>query len=121
MSKYFTEDEMRCHCCGQLPENGIDQNLYDLLDDIREKVGQPININCAYRCPAHNAEVGGVPNSEHVQGSAADLDATNIGVEELAQIAEALGADGVGRYFNDQFVHTDTRSGRIGDGFRWEG
>lgn len=119
MSKYFTEDEMVCHCCGALPPHGIAQELYDLLDDIRTAVGVPLNVNCAYRCPGHNAEVGGVPNSQHVDGTAADLDATGIGVEVLARAAETAGADGVGRYFDDNFVHVDIRSGRVCDTFRW--
>jgi uncharacterized protein YcbK (DUF882 family) len=37
-------------------------------------------------------------------------------VDELASIAEAAGADGIGRYYGDQFVHVDTR----GYAARWE-
>ena len=120
-SKFFTEDEFRCKCCGQLPSNGVDQNLINLLDDMRAAVGQPLYLNCAYRCDSHNAEVGGVPGSQHNADpcTAADIDATDIGVETLAQIAEACNADGVGRYENSMFVHVDTRSGRVGDNFRW--
>ena len=120
-SRFFTEDEFRCKCCGQLPSNGVDQNLINLLDDMRATVGQPLYLNCAYRCDSHNAEVGGVPGSQHNADpcTAADIDATDIGVEALAQIAESCGADGVGRYENSMFVHVDTRSGRIGDNFRW--
>lgn len=118
-AKYFTTEELACKCCGQVPEQGIDPKLLELLDEIRETAGVPINVNCAYRCPSHNAEVGGVVNSQHVDGTAADLDASSIGVEALAQIAEACGADGVGRYFDDEFVHVDVRSGKIGDNYRW--
>jgi len=121
MSKFFSDGEMACKCCSCLPDAGMDQRLYELLDDMREKAGVPLTINCAYRCPVHNAEVGGVPNSQHVDGTAADIDASDIGVEQLAQIAEACGADGVGRYPEQLFVHVDVRSGRVGDGYRWEG
>jgi uncharacterized protein YcbK (DUF882 family) len=122
-SKHFSEDEFRCKCCGALPPEGIDQNLVNLLDDMRDAVGGPLNLNCGYRCAAHNAEVGGVPNSQHNANpcTAADIDATDVGVEVLAQIAEAAGADGIGRYENDKFLHVDTRSGRIGDTYRWDG
>lgn len=120
-SRFFSEEEFVCHCCGALPPNGISQNLIDLLDDMRATVGQPLYLNCAYRCDSHNAEVGGVPGSQHNADpcTAADIDATDIGVESLAQMAEACGADGVGRYENSCFVHVDCRSGRIGDSFRW--
>ena len=120
MSKYFQESEMVCHCCGCVPAQGIDPKLYELLDQMREAAGVPLNINDGYRCQAHNDSIpGSVPNSQHVDGTAADIDASNIGVEILATIAEACGADGVGRYFGDEFVHVDVRSGKIGETFRW--
>lgn len=118
MSKYFTDDEFKCKCCGQLPENGMDEHLIRLLDSMREAIGFPLYLSCAYRCPSHNAEVGGVPNSQHVQGCAADiLVPEGHNVESLAQVAEICGADGVGRYYNDGFVHVDTR----GEYARWNG
>ena len=109
MSKYFTEDEFRCHCCQGLPEGGIDQRLIETLDIIREALGAPLTVLSGYRCPSHNAEVGGVPNSQHVDGTAADLTYDGIDVDELAQIAEDCGADGIGKYWSQGFVHVDTR------------
>lgn len=107
-----------CKCCGTLPEDGMDQNLIDILNEAEILAEE---INCAYRCPSHNAEVGGEPNSQHLLGTAADVDASEFGVEELALLFEKLGADGIGRYPDDMgnFVHCDTRSGRIGDSWRW--
>ncbi len=67
-SKYFSEEEFVCHCCGALPPNGISQNLINLLDDMRAAVGQPLYLNCAYRCDSHNAEVGGVPEEARPAG-----------------------------------------------------
>lgn len=123
MSKYFEDSEMVCHCCGRLPDAGIDPQLYELLDDMREEAGEPLAINCSYRCYEHNLIVGGVENSEHAQSpcTAADINASCIGVDRLAEIAESCGADGVGRYYDDEFVHVDVRSGRIGDSYRWVG
>ena len=121
MSKFFNDSELACKCCGSLPDNGIDSRLFDLLDEMREYFGVPMYITSGYRCPAHNAEVGGVPNSQHVMGIAADIDATVLGVDLIAEIAEQYGADGVGKYYASQFVHVDVRSGKIGDTFRWEG
>jgi len=109
-------DCFACHCCGKLPDNGMDHKLIDVLNEAGIR---PDEVNCGYRCPKHNAEVGGVSNSQHIDGTAADIDAARFGVEELAHKFELLNADGVGRYFDDNFVHVDVRSGRIGDGFRW--
>ena len=117
-SKYFSDEEMACKCCGQLPEVGMDSRLLDVLDAMREAVGGPLSLSCAYRCPSHNAEVGGVPNSQHVQGCAADvLLPDGLTVDELAKIAEQAGADGIGKYYDSEFVHVDTR----GECARWEG
>lgn len=119
-SEHFSEGELSCHCCGGFPENGIDDNLLSLLEDVRNAVGEAITVNCVYRCPSHNAEVGGVPNSQHVLGTAADVDVTSlsISVDQLADIAVSLNADGVGRY--DNFVHMDVRDGRVGSGYAWD-
>ena len=51
----------------------VQQGLYDLLEMLRAKFGKAIYINSGYRSPEHNAAVGGVKNSYHVQGMAADI------------------------------------------------
>lgn len=109
MSKYFTEDEFRCHCCGGLPDGGIDTRLLNVLDNIRESLGVPVTVLSGYRCPVNNAACGGVKNSQHLLGIAADLTYDNINVDALAQIAEDCGADGIGKYWSQGFVHVDTR------------
>lgn len=47
--------------------------LADYLDVIREKVGKPILISSGFRCHVLNKAVGGVSNSQHQKGLAADL------------------------------------------------
>ena len=114
MAKYFRIEELACkcrRCAGQnnVGENGIDPKLLNLLDRIRERAGYPIYINSGYRCSEHNAEVGGVPDSQHVHGIAADIRSEMVSVRKLAQIAEEEGADGIGIYLEDGFVHVDVR------------
>lgn len=43
------------------------------LDPIRRIYGRPIVVSSGYRSPALNAAVGGVANSQHTTGEAADL------------------------------------------------
>lgn len=75
---------------------------------MRQKCGKPLIINSGYRCVEHNASVGGVKNSYHVLGEAADVAAPpGISPEELALIAEEAGADGIGVY--TWGVHVDVR------------
>ena len=72
-------EEFRCKCCGQVafPEN-IEALVENVLDPAREKLGAPIVVNSGYRCPKHNAAVGGVTNSQHMKGEAADIRCTDI-------------------------------------------
>lgn len=116
MAIYFTDKEMACSCCGTISESGIDTNLYAVLDQIRVIIGKPLYVNSGYRCPKHNEEVGGVPNSQHVLGTAVDIAAPEgVSVDELADTAERVLSffgigGGVGRYWSLGFVHIDTRT-----------
>jgi len=49
----------------------------DVLQPIRDAWGQPIVVTSGYRCPRLNKAVGGVANSQHVYGQAADIKAAN--------------------------------------------
>ena len=55
----------------------VEQNLTALVDNILDPLrlfyGKPININSGYRCPELNKKVGGVWNSQHLTGEAADI------------------------------------------------
>ena len=48
-----------------------------LLDPIREAWGEPIVVSSGYRCKELNTLIGGVKNSHHMLGCAADLIAGN--------------------------------------------
>ena len=45
----------------------------EVLEPLRQHYGQPIRITSGYRCEALNMAVGGVSNSQHQYGEAADL------------------------------------------------
>ena len=45
----------------------------NVLDPAREQLGMPIKVNSGYRCPLKNKAVGGVENSQHLRGEAADI------------------------------------------------
>lgn len=74
--KWFIEKELCCKCCGQLPpyaRENMEALVCEVLDPARERLGMPIVVNSGYRCPKHNAAVGGVTNSQHLRGEAADI------------------------------------------------
>ena len=79
---YREDRQQRCKECrlvqaaSRLP-NGIEENVEALveqvLDPARERLGKAVTVNSGFRCPVHNKAVGGVYNSQHVSGLAADV------------------------------------------------
>ena len=44
-----------------------------VLQPLRDALGEPITVSSGFRCPALNRAVYGAPDSQHVLGQAADL------------------------------------------------
>lgn len=95
----------------------ISPELVSVLQKIRAHFGKPVTITSAYRTPAHNKKVGGVADSQHLFGVAADIKVKGISPRTVGQYAEQLltGKGGIGVY--DSFVHIDVRSTKA----RWTG
>ena len=84
-SKYFTLEELSASATARAA--GIDNtpppvavcNLQKLcirtLDPLRKAIGMPLNVTSGYRSEALNKAVRGVPNSQHIEGKAADITA----------------------------------------------
>ena len=99
--KYFTIEEL-CksntaikHKINNVPQQLQEQNLKilieEVLDQIREKFGKPINVSSGYRCEKLNKLVGGAKNSFHLKGCAADLyGKTNEQTKQIFKIAKEL-------------------------------
>lgn len=111
--KYFSLDEFRCKHCGELPENGMSTVLLERLDKLREIYGYPIMVSCGYRCPKHNADVGGVSNSQHVLGTASDIYVNGDYEYFYRLVLRSKLFDGVGYYPYDEFVHVDVRDNGV--------
>ncbi len=88
----------------------VDEKLVKFLQKLRDKFGV-INISSAYRTASYNRKVGGVANSQHLYGLAADVTLKdNSKLLEAARYAEKIGFTGIGlddKYEN--FIHLDTR------------
>lgn len=82
--KHFTIAEMvksdtadRCGIDNRLPQAllpNVERLVREVLDPLREWYGRPIYVNSGYRCPQLNRAVGGVADSFHLTGCAADID-----------------------------------------------
>lgn len=103
----FKVREFRCRDGADLVI--ISPELVEVLQKARDHFGKPLNINSAFRTPAHNKKVGGVSNSRHMFGVAADCYINGVSPEKLyAYFTETYpGKYGVGLY--DTFVHIDMR------------
>ena len=116
--KYFKRNEFRCKCgkCNGYPVEPS-WELLEVLDDIREHFGAPVRVNSGIRCAAHNKNVGGATNSQHLYGTAADIVVTGISPVKAAAYAETLlpNTGGIGIY--SWGVHVDVRKAKS----RWNG
>ena len=76
------------------------------LDWARSIAEIPFRITSGFRCPKHNKEIGGRPNSSHLRGLAADIACSNS--EERYKIINALIMVGFKRIgIADSFIHVD--------------
>ena len=101
LSPHFDTSEFTCNCCG---EGGVQPELIEKLELLREKIGKPIIVTSGYRCEKHNKHVGGVANSYHLLGMAADIKVKGIKPCILAQVASNVGFFVI---IYDNFVHLD--------------
>lgn len=99
-SAHFTKQEFVCRCggkyCSGYPAD-VSSRLVSILESLRSYYGKPITITSGLRCTRHNALVGGVSNSAHKYGKAADIFipgicSTAAGRRQVVAKAYALGA-----------------------------
>lgn len=97
--EFFDREEFRCQCggryCNGFPEEP-EEELVRTCDEIRRRLGVPVSIvdsgGSGVRCSQHNANVGGVANSNHLYGKAADLHSSKS-PQEMARVAEEVMGD----------------------------
>ena len=115
LSKNFKVKEFACS--DKSDPIFIAPKLVTILQKIRTHFGKPVKITSAYRTVEHNKSVGGVKDSQHLYGMAADIKITGVSPKDIAAYVEKLmpKTGGIGIY--DTFVHMDVRDTRS----RWKG
>ena len=117
LSQHFSKAEFACNHCGKLHPSGTmpPLELLDILEGVREHFGVPVVVNSGYRCPTHNANVGGATASRHMVGDASDIMVSGVNPHDVhAYLDKVVGSKGgVGKYTN--FTHVDTRGSKA----RW--
>lgn len=98
--KYFTIKEL---CYSRIAK---ERNIYNeptavvadnlvllvenILDPLRQAYGKPIVVNSGYRSKSLNKAVGGVTNSQHLEGKAADIVGTPKTPDENKKLFELV-------------------------------
>ena len=100
LSEHFSVDEFTFSATAQAmgivnsPGSSELENLRflcrEVLEPARRVLGEPIHITSGYRCLALNRAVGGVAQSYHVRGLAADLHI--VSDAHASRLADALNA-----------------------------
>lgn len=94
ISKNFNRAEFACgDKCGF---DNISQALVDTVQVIRDAAGSPVIITSGCRCPKHNSspKVGGVADSSHLSGLAADIYIKGWSNSKLGALIEQLHFEG---------------------------
>ena len=108
-TKNFSDEELRCHCCGQ---NLIDEGFLEKLQKVRDKFGAVMHLSSGYRCPIWNEQVSkSGKTGPHTTGHAVDIKVSGKNALRLINIALDCGMQGVGvkqhGEYAGRFVHLD--------------
>ena len=108
LTEHFKLSEFRC-------SDGSDTIKFDwyvvnALEAARKFFNKPLVISSAYRTTAYNTKIGGAYGSLHTKGKAVDCYISGQSPSLLAKFFEARGMKGVGCYYDDLFVHVDSRT-----------
>jgi hypothetical protein len=129
VSEHFTVGEVTQGDDRRIPLVGSEEeiNIITLaqeLDKVREAWGSPIGVTSWYRPYEVNLAVGGVSNSRHIYGSAADIYTMDGRDQEFETWLDNVwgGALGYGAASGKGFTHLDLREGGFKEGsyqLRW--
>lgn len=107
--RYFLRDEayIGCPCgkCGGFPAEPTER-LMRAAEAVREHFGAPMIPTSTVRCKEHNAAVGGVWNSRHLEGRAMDFYVRGIPGQKVLAFVQTL-SPGYAYIIGGDAVHMD--------------
>jgi uncharacterized protein YcbK (DUF882 family) len=127
ITPHFNIWEFRCRANNELLINADVIAHIQRLEKFRQWYKRTMIVNSGFRTPEHNKRIGGSPNSQHINGIAADI---NLPLGEFATFTKArkeeflqniknkwyeiCKADGLGGGvgFYNTFVHLDSAKGK---------
>lgn len=107
--KHFNKSEFACKCGGRYCDGHpaeISRRVVEVLDTVREYTGKPVVVSSGVRCKNHNKSVGGVGNSYHLKGRAADFTVCGYSAQTTINVVNTLGLKPIELYAIDScYVH----------------
>ena len=129
ISQYFSVGEVTQMDSERIPASGSEEEINIIalalqLDRIRESWGAAIGVTSWYRPYETNIAVGGVLDSQHITGGAADIYPIDGDGQHFEEWLDTYwgGAMGYGQQSGRGFTHIDLRGGGFKDGpgtIRW--
>lgn len=108
--KYFKRSEFKCKCGGKYC-NGypveMQEKVVKAADKVRAHFGKPMTVSSGIRCTKHNAAVGGVSNSRHLQGKAIDFTVSGFSSSMILAYVQTLPEIRYAYAIDSNFVHMD--------------
>lgn len=104
----FNRKEFICKCGKCNGDVEMYEELLEILQAIRNKYKKPVTVTSGIRCAKHNKNVGGVSNSRHLKGKAADIKIKGVSGAELKKAAYKYGCRYSYVIVNDT-VHIDIK------------
>lgn len=116
---------------GSTVANNLRMLVANVLQPTRDRIGEPVYVTSGYRPERVNELVGGVADSQHVEGEAADVYAVNYSIARLATeiVESAIDFDQLIVEHDKGVVHASHSIGRnrravltrydTGDGLRY--
>lgn len=113
--KYFTRDELKCKCGGRFCDGfpaEPQEMAVRLADRARTYFGRPAHNVSFLRCKQHNANSGGVANSQHMYGEAMDIRIDGVSGDRLLEFFKAQPEVRYTYKINNTNVHFDIPKGK---------
>jgi zinc D-Ala-D-Ala carboxypeptidase len=118
LSAHFDSSEFRCKCgCGIC---NVSPKLLTQLEQLRNAYRKPMIVASGCRCPAYNAQVGGVENSAHLSSETEPCEAVDIRIHSGGESFQLLDILLFQRLFRrigvgTSLLHLDVDSGKPQD------
>lgn len=107
-SGYISRSECACKCgkCGGFPVEP-DMKVVEILNGTRCHYGKPLIVSSFVRCVTHNANVGGVYNSKHLKGKAADFTVQGQSAQSLLSYVRTIPGIVYAYAIDSRYVHIE--------------